>query len=124
MNYIICSFKNSFSEVASSSRMHLLVVEHPKIILFHILFNFLSSIHQLLEISDNVREKQSKKRKCYGADSFFDDATSSDALNAETAISFDQMNLSRALLKVTGRFPQFELNLNIVFFRFSFFLLF
>ncbi|MCP9257836.1 putative ATP-dependent RNA helicase DDX27 [Dirofilaria immitis] len=40
-----------------------------------------------------------EKRKCYGIQKFFDDATSSSAMNAETAISFDQMNLSRSLLK-------------------------
>uniref|UniRef100_A0A0R3RFY5 RNA helicase n=1 Tax=Elaeophora elaphi TaxID=1147741 RepID=A0A0R3RFY5_9BILA len=56
-------------------------------------------VQEMTDISDNVREKQPKKRKCYATDSFFDDATSSNALNAETAISFDQMNLSRALLK-------------------------
>ncbi|EJD75750.1 DEAD box polypeptide 27 [Loa loa] len=56
-------------------------------------------VQEMEDISDNVREKQAKKRKCYATDSFFDNATSTNALNAETAISFDQMNLSRALLK-------------------------
>lgn len=51
-------------------------------------------------MSDNIREKLPKKRKSYVANGFFDDATSSNALNAKKTISFDQMNLSRALLKV------------------------
>ncbi|VDK68165.1 unnamed protein product [Litomosoides sigmodontis] len=56
-------------------------------------------IQEAQDISDSIREKRPKKRKCYATDSFFDDATSIDALNAKTAISFGQMNLSRALLK-------------------------
>ncbi|VBB28127.1 unnamed protein product [Acanthocheilonema viteae] len=56
-------------------------------------------VQEMKDISDNIREKQPKKKKCYATDSFFDNATSNNALNAETAISFDQMNLSRTLLK-------------------------
>lgn len=56
-------------------------------------------VQEMENISDNVRVKQRKKKRCYATDSFFDDVTSSKALNAEIAIGFDQMNLSRALLK-------------------------
>ncbi|CAG9538022.1 unnamed protein product [Cercopithifilaria johnstoni] len=56
-------------------------------------------VREMEDISDNIREKQLKKRKYCATDNFFDDATSSNALNAEATICFDQMNLSRALLK-------------------------
>uniref|UniRef100_A0A915Q5I9 RNA helicase n=1 Tax=Setaria digitata TaxID=48799 RepID=A0A915Q5I9_9BILA len=56
-------------------------------------------VQEMEDISDNVREKQSRKRKVCEAHDFFDDATSSNAMNAETVTSFDQMSLSRPLLK-------------------------
>ncbi|VDO28591.1 unnamed protein product [Onchocerca flexuosa] len=53
----------------------------------------------LLKRMDNVREKQPRKKKCRETQNFFDDATSSNAMNAEMVIRFDQMNLSKSLLK-------------------------
>ncbi|OZC12599.1 hypothetical protein X798_00230 [Onchocerca flexuosa] len=56
-------------------------------------------VQEMEDISDNVREKQPRKKKCRETQNFFDDATSSNAMNAEMVIRFDQMNLSKSLLK-------------------------
>ncbi|VDN02752.1 unnamed protein product [Thelazia callipaeda] len=48
---------------------------------------------------NNVREKHSKKEQLCKPNDFFDNATSSSAMTAETVLTFSQMNLSRPLLR-------------------------